>query len=107
MCIRDSGRGAKIFSCQDKTKGLYETESLLDKKAVTAWVCSRHPESRKWFTRRDPESSRGFKAAQVAKTENINVGFVSHTALNTTKGVVICRDLLKCTEEEIVMKVAP
>lgn len=24
-----------------------------------------------------------------------------HTTLNTTKGAVVCRDLLSCTEEEI------
>ena len=37
----------------------------------------------------------------------IEVEVSPHAPLNTTKGVVVCRDLLNCTEEDITIELAP
>lgn len=51
------------------------------------------------LTINDIQSLRLIKAK---KTMVLDIEVASHSTLNTSKGVVVCRDILNCTEEEIV-----
>ena len=44
---------------------------------------------------------QGSRLLKMQKIQDIEVEVVPHTILNTTQRLVVCSDLLKCTEEEI------
>ena len=49
-------------------------------------------------------NQQGSRLLKLQKIGDIEV--VVHTTLNTTKGVVVCRELLNCSEEETVTELA-
>lgn len=49
---------------------------------------------------------QGRKLLSMEKFGDVEVEVSPHATLNTTKGVVVCRDLLNCTEEEIATELA-
>ena len=55
-------------------------------------------------TQTDQEGARLIMLKKISEKE---VEMSLHATVNTTKGVVLCRDLLNSTEEEIATELAP
>lgn len=99
----------KYLTVKRKEGNFEKVSPFLIEKCINTWAGSAIRDIKKTPTGLLLETfneNQGQKLLELKKIGTIDVEVNAHGTLNTCKGVVVCSDLLNCSEEEIARELA-